>query len=238
MHAQNQFQRRALPQGGEFSSFHNRHARGPVRARKIRKVCGPHCNGGWMSRIEDRAAGVLTPLIQGQGVLLGRDDLRLIANWAVLTSIIGEYSDPNSAAIPPADRDALMLAWTQAGGIDADVMQTLTSGWIVEVGAREAAVNWNPTYAHVAATWVPRGEPVAGAKLNTQTTTLSVGHFVVRAASSKYELVLPRDRHAAGLVQIWPNTPDGLQWPAGPILSAESTEWIGNILRRSPVGMP
>ncbi len=238
LHAQRQFLRQPLVGGGERSMFHNRNARGPFRSRKIRKVCGQHCNGGWMSRIEDRAARTMTPLIKGQAAHLDHEDLRLIANWAALTSIIGEFTDLNSAAIPGSDRLALMSEWTRMRELESNAVPSLPDGWIVEIGSRQPAVAWRPTYAHVGATWVPSGETVTNARPNVQTTTISVGHIVIRTGSTKFELSLPRDRQAEGLVEIWPRTPDSLEWPPRPSLTGEDVEWIGNILGRARVSLP
>ncbi len=66
---------------------------------QAREVCGPNCNSGWMSRLEERMQPLLTPLMLGEDHrLLSIEDQRLIAVWATKTalmiSLIGQKSGP------------------------------------------------------------------------------------------------------------------------------------------------
>jgi hypothetical protein len=46
-----------------------------------------------MKNIEDLARLILIPLIRGQDIRLSPDNQTLIATWAVLKAIIGEYDE-------------------------------------------------------------------------------------------------------------------------------------------------
>jgi hypothetical protein len=46
-----------------------------------------------MKNIEDLARRILIPLIRGQDIRLSPDNQTLIATWAVLKAIIGEYDE-------------------------------------------------------------------------------------------------------------------------------------------------
>jgi hypothetical protein len=54
---------------------------------KAKVVCGP-CNNEWMSRLEQSAAEVLTPLLQGQSGQLSVADLEVLAKWAFKTAFV------------------------------------------------------------------------------------------------------------------------------------------------------
>src|SRR5437899_293240 len=63
-----------------------------VRDWKVKCVCQPRCNGGWMkTEIEDPAIPILTPLIRGEEKRLFAEDLAVIARWAVLKTMVANH---------------------------------------------------------------------------------------------------------------------------------------------------
>jgi hypothetical protein len=76
----------------------------------VKAVCQT-CNQGWMSRLEERAKTVLSPLLLGKG---GRDltgqDAALIVAWALKTSVVFDAAShrQHSMAFTPANRRHLM----------------------------------------------------------------------------------------------------------------------------------
>jgi len=60
--------------------------RAPFR-QTVRDVCG-RCNGGWMSRLEDIAKIILTPLILGDSGFIQPPDQGAIAAWVQKTALV------------------------------------------------------------------------------------------------------------------------------------------------------
>ncbi len=84
----------------KFSAYKQGHP----GTQKKRKVCIP-CNGGWMSKVEDTAKPLLTKLILNETVSLTLAQQALIAKWAVMTTIMAEYVNPENRATPKGDRE-------------------------------------------------------------------------------------------------------------------------------------
>lgn len=115
--------------------------RGPIGAKKIRRVCGP-CNSGWMSALEGIAKHTLTTMITGNPILLNREMQTAVAAWTMMTAIVAEYTDVPTQAIPPADRRLLMQ-----GNLPND-------SWRIWIGKYEGT-DWKPQrYRHAGMTAV------------------------------------------------------------------------------------
>lgn len=57
----------------------------------VKRVCRV-CNSGWMSALEETARPHLTPMIQGQGVLLQPEVQHLVSAWVVKTVMVLEFA--------------------------------------------------------------------------------------------------------------------------------------------------
>jgi hypothetical protein len=66
---------------------------GNAWTKKIRVVC-QSCNSGWMSRLEDKARIMLTPLIKGEAVELSLEAVLVLSQWIVLEMMVGEQNQP------------------------------------------------------------------------------------------------------------------------------------------------
>ena len=85
---------------------------GQIRDWKVYCVCGgTHltCNGGWMREIEDRARPILIPLIKGEEIRLSPADQSVIAAWAALKAIVGEYDERMPVTVHHTHRKYLMI---------------------------------------------------------------------------------------------------------------------------------
>lgn len=72
--------------------------RGAFRNKKLKIVC-TRCNSGWMSIIENDAKPHLIELIERKATEKTTREGEAIAKWAVLFSIVAEYSDPSTRVI-------------------------------------------------------------------------------------------------------------------------------------------
>jgi len=66
---------------------------------KTRAPC-KQCNNGWMSRIEEEAKPLLSPIFAGQPARWSADDQAKIARWAFKTALMIDCSSPASRVAP------------------------------------------------------------------------------------------------------------------------------------------
>lgn len=74
----------------------------PSLETTVKQVC-ESCNTGWMSRLEDAAKPILTPMIMGDGLPLTRtrDEMRILAHWILKTYLMCNfYFPPHERFIP------------------------------------------------------------------------------------------------------------------------------------------
>jgi hypothetical protein len=64
-----------------------------------RRVC-TGCNGGWMSRLEESAEPILTPLVLGTGSVVTRSQQRTLATWATKTALALQLTSQGATRIP------------------------------------------------------------------------------------------------------------------------------------------
>jgi len=178
--------------------------RGPAGARKIRNVCNK-CNSGWMSKLEGSAKNALTNAITNQAMKLDSSTQEAIAAWAMMTSIVAEYTDTPSQAIPATDREYLMRE------LHPD------EHWRIWMGRYDGA-EWKQRYRHTSlvATWDWGHWPTVPAVPNTQSSTFVVGSLFLVAMSSSF---IPTDQFPypssldGTLIQIWPTNSGSEDWP-------------------------
>jgi hypothetical protein len=63
---------------------------------KPRVLCKP-CNNDWGSKLEDRVAPILTPMLQGEARAITPADARLISAWFFLKVMVSEYLLPTGS---------------------------------------------------------------------------------------------------------------------------------------------
>lgn len=92
-----------------------RDTRGPLqlkgdhRARGLKVVC-KSCNEGWMSSLQTAAKPALLPLLLGEMRTPNRDSQRSIAAWSTMLTMVYEFADPFTCAIPRSERVAFAHA--------------------------------------------------------------------------------------------------------------------------------
>lgn len=198
---------------------------GNAAGRKIKVPC-TQCNNGWMSRIENEARPILTPLIVGDNATISTEDQKKIAAWAALRTIIIEFDDPSTIAVSPTMRKQI----AKDGEPD--------SNWDVWIGTLRKAENRN--FVHHGAAAAPPitllfADPKTMAK-NTQTTAIILGRLYLLTFSTfmpavRDVLKIPAGS-AAALRKVWPAQSE-IQAPIEPQLTKNmaneaSYAFIGN----------
>ena len=80
---------------------------GPAK-ETVRSVC-KDCNTGWMSRLEDCARAVLSPLIRGESAALKGAELVLVAAWATKTATVIESRNPSEQYVSTPETRAIVM---------------------------------------------------------------------------------------------------------------------------------
>ena len=183
---------------------------GDVLTRKLYCVC-KNCNNGGMSRLQERAKPVITHLLLGTWDELTPDQQALVSAWIAMTTMVYEFVDPPTVAIPQAERSAFMQE------------QQPPEHWWIAIGVLR---NPSRLLAHTGA-YIYLGEtpPPAIGPMNTQTTVVAVGRLIFQAFSSaatsvNLEITGPTLRRL-GLTSIWPRNADAVR-PVRPLDNQEA----------------
>lgn len=193
--------------------------RGPFGARKIRNICAT-CNSGWMSRLETAAKPSLTELIMRRSLTLDSASQLSLSAWAVMTSIMAEYTDKSSQSIPLEHRRHLM-----EHGIPPD-------GWHIWIGTYEGE-RWKQGYRHHGyQTAYRNASHQTRPEWSTQQSTFVAGALFIHAAST----TVPSLHSASNalmdhrVVQIWPITNSTVVFPTATTLTDDLTDYIADLL--------
>jgi hypothetical protein len=186
--------------------------------RTIKEVC-TSCNGGWMSRIEEKAKDILTPLILGQPVIIDKESQLTIAKWAVLKTIIGEYTDPPTQAIPKEDRKVFMQT------------EIPPNGWKVFI-ARYSGKEWKHRYFHMGSRMLNKATlspvPLQG-KMNVQFSIFALENLVIYTTRTTLERIelINHQEIAYKLIKVYPRVNSSIDWAKAIVLGDDDL----NILR-------
>jgi hypothetical protein len=192
---------------------------GDVRSRRLRVVCKT-CNNGWMSRLQNRAKPILIPLLTGESATLSILDQQIIAAWATMTVMVGEYIKAETAVITQSERDHLRLTNTPPPTWKiwiANLAVTDLSAW---VSGRFPVIK-SEDIAHPHDNGIPRP--------NVQETSFIVGKLFIRTVSSPFpEIVNLRqftvEDERSLIIPIWPQRFDELVWP--PRIAIGKDDWV------------
>lgn len=174
---------------------------GPAK-ETVGTVC-EDCNTGWMSRLEDCARAVLSPLIRGETAELRNAELVLVATWATKTAIVIESRNPSEQYVStPEMRAIVMDEQRPPASIQVDAFtfegEPLSGYW------HDAAAVRDP--AGVA---------------NYAVTVMTFGHLGLRVVDDQANLHAPLSGMKApairGVVTIYPSL-SALNWPLVPVL--------------------
>lgn len=208
-----------------------RKRQGQVDAQ-VRAVCRVHCNGGWMSAMEERVKPILTPLMLGGAAVLSHERQRDLAAWMAMKCMVLEFDAPETVVTPLAEREWLMHH------------QEAPSNWRIWI-ASQLGMKWRTGSLRTAHTLggARRGEtpatPDGTFAKNTQSITLGFGRLAIKAISTRVpELdLIPDGVYPRIWFQIWPVAP-GFLWPAGPPISDVGFRDAALSLRRIVSAMP
>jgi hypothetical protein len=181
---------------------------------KIKAVCGP-CNNEWMSRLESAVKPIIVPMIYGQRVKLSPDDQKIIATWALKTTMVGEQLSEGAATIPKARRESLRL--TGEPPMDVRVFTAANNGR----SSHDTLFHYNTMVA-------TEGEH--SGSLIGHAATISIRHLTLQVLTPidldqpVFTYKAPFD---AALGQIWP-TVGVVEWPPGGVLAPDALEALTN----------
>src|SRR5262245_4657141 len=71
---------------------------GDPKSRRVKCVC-VSCNTGWMKRIQDLAKPIVVPMLEGERVMIGRKERRIIAPWIAMAVMCSEFGKGQLQAI-------------------------------------------------------------------------------------------------------------------------------------------
>lgn len=80
---------------------------GDLHSQRLRIVCRS-CNQGWMSLLQQTAKPPLSALLKSGWISLSDEDQGILAAWAAMFTMVYEFADPLTAAVPEQHRQHLM----------------------------------------------------------------------------------------------------------------------------------
>jgi hypothetical protein len=169
---------------------------GQVNTIQIRAVCASKrgstnslgkigCNDGWMSSLDAAAKPVLTKLILGEPVVLGREQLGTLAAWITLKVMVCEHEanrkegDPDTVVTTQDERSAFMRD------------PSPPNGWKIWIANQDAG-QWRTGFARHSAFLTTLDEggvpvvPVGPLAHNSQTVTFGFGRLLFHVFSSRH----------------------------------------------------
>ena len=190
-----------------------RKRQGSLQQLKFRNVCGT-CNNGWMSLAVSAAKPLAEPLIKDMRVDLDEKAQRSLATWIAISTVMAEFTDPHTQAIPYEDRISLYKT------------SLPPSNWSISIG-RYSGVEWSPMrYYHVgglmAEASIPRPNAIYNATpKNFQLTTYVIRSLLIQVFSSTDDSNVDFFREwrvPNGMTPIWPRFRKVIRWPRNPLL--------------------
>jgi hypothetical protein len=186
---------------------------GDVKARKLRIICKDHCNGGWISGIENSTKEFLIDLINAENFVLTENYQRLLALWLSVACIVWEFTDPPTQAIQPEDRDYVYCR------------REPPPNWSMWIGRYQGS-EWKTRYRHHGA-YAMKAESfspndIVGAQpSNSQTSSLLIGELFMHVFSSTIpcDWEFEQGVNLPGLFRLWPLRGGNIRWPGIFILS-------------------
>ena len=177
--------------------------KGTFVTSKIRKFCKA-CNGGWMAQIERAAQPTVLQLIDGNEFQLDEVAQKNLASWAMLMTIVGEFTDPYSKAV--SQREITELINTRLP----------PKGWHVYI-SRFLDGAQSLRYSHTGMSFRKKDKDSGELTLlgGTQSSSFGLGGMMLHTVSSvllSHAEHLDSDRRDK-MHKIWPATGEQLAWP-------------------------
>ena len=191
---------------------------GSITGIRLRAVCQDRCNGGWMSRLEQRAKPILIPLITGQPLVLAQNQQRILSAWITMKIMVAEFEHATDVVSMQNERDLVMNS------------ARAPDNWQIWIGHQSGGPRWLLGYSRQSATlWVGtpperQSEEIELPK-NTQFVTIGIGQLFIQAISTTVAGLSfdPKPANALFQKQIWPYR-SGMLWPCLRISSDAAVE--------------
>jgi hypothetical protein len=181
----------------------------PPFTHTVREVCGA-CNSGWMSRLEDHAKRVLTPLILGESGVIELEDQGGVAAWAQKTALVAmlvSSSEERAQAYGVLTSEYRALYERRARRDPLPDSQF----WVGRYqGTRLASVPVTPMVVTI-------DGGTSSAWPNAYVMTILVGELLVHGLRFTTPLMAFELVSAADLAPIWPAI-DRVEWPGSEIV--------------------
>ncbi len=177
----------------------------PPFTTTVKRVC-ERCNTGWMSRLEDSAKPLLTPMISGQSAVLSPDDQRVVAIWAFKTILMFQWTHADREVYVPQEHYQSLYS---NGKVPDDVT--------VSLGKNRLPYEVVAFYAHKSRTSEPSdpSDPI-GPQTDYYGASLVIGRLMVDTLSFVGMPNVPRPEllpASRGILRtIWP-AERTIRWP-------------------------
>ena len=172
---------------------------GDLHAQRLQVVC-KSCNETWMGKLQEAAKPIIVPLLNDNWDYLGEREQRILAAWAIMFTMVNEFSHPESVAAPQRHRDQFRNT------------STIPPDWSVWLGRARFDLGHTGTANHHGAAFVPI-EPKGLPKVHYfQSTGFTVGNLfflTVMLTPPTACCVLQKEvAEQDGLFSIWPYEAD------------------------------
>jgi hypothetical protein len=178
------------------------------------------CNTGWINRLDNTAAPVLTPMLHGRPAVLAESDQSTIAQWATKTAIVIAGTTYGAHPVQEATRRQMLR---RNDGPPANVCVAMYA----YVGSHRAAwLTYQPINLRSLGT-------VQGPNFGyLHSVAFNLGHLVARVAIFPGNTTAPPGQDQPLRVPIWPI--EGIQtWPPPGLLSDADFDRIHNTGRET-----
>lgn len=198
---------------------------GDIRTIRIRAVCRT-CNNGWMSGLEEEVRPVLTPLVEGAACALDTEQLRTLAQWLTLKTLIVEHATAETSVTPQSDRTAFFERGTIPPFFNVYAAHNVGQSRLFFV-----------RHSHTIA--VSREGPIPlldGTHRNIQAVTMVAGKAAFQVVATRLEAFQVEDKaRCIGFhdrCRIWPQPPAEVQCPPRPRLDDAGIAFVAGFLER------
>jgi hypothetical protein len=188
-----------------------------------------------MSRLEMEVEPILTPLILDTAAKLTNADLRVLAAWITLKSMILEYGNEDGAVSTQSEREFLMNWKMPPAGWRIWVARN--EGKLSDAGFIRSAFTLGATFSFGAASLEGLKHTTVDNTLakNTQSITFGIGKLIVHVLSSRdprLQNIGPRtDEFPPVWKRVWP-APDFMTWATSLPIGDSVIHSVANALAR------
>jgi hypothetical protein len=193
---------------------------GDPRSLSVKCACRT-CNNGWMGRIQEEAAPIVSPMAMGKSCIVDALSQIRIGTWATMATMTAEYDHPPNVAVSRQDREYIFL--------QRHPPMTFRI-WIGHLPPN----TWVPNYAHHPIGIVENdAEALAhrdGPVFNHATTTQVVEQLFIHVMYGSTDIIQRwrwNQKVSPFLTQIWPLRLIKIGWPTKS-LTANHAQFISS----------